>query len=142
MPDPVEITVLLIAIAMGAVGQISMKTGMNRVRDAAGGDMGPLLQALPKIFTNIFVLIGLGIYVLSTVLWLWVLTKVPLSFAYPCISISYIIIIIAGKFVFKEKIDIWKIAAIVLILIGVTLLGLSEPKLPEIHSFFASGGTS
>ncbi len=111
---------------MGAVGQLLMKAGMNRVRERSGGDLGPLIKALPRIFTDLFVLGGVGIYVLSTFLWMRVLSSVPLSFAYPCISVSYIIIIISGKFVFRERIDLWKIAAIILIILGVTALGLSE----------------
>jgi multidrug transporter EmrE-like cation transporter len=126
MPGVTELIVLFIAIAMGAVGQLSMKSGMIRVRRKSGGDLGPIIKALPKIFTDLYVLGGVSIYVLSTVLWLWVLSKVPLSFAYPCISVSYIIIIIAGKFVFREKIDLWKISAIILILAGVVALGFSE----------------
>jgi multidrug transporter EmrE-like cation transporter len=127
MPEPVELTVLFIAIAMGAVGQIAMKAGMNRVKTQSGGELGSIVKALPKVFTNLSVLFGIGIYLLSTVLWLWILSKVPLSFAYPCISVSYVIIIIAGKWAFKERIDIWKIAAIALILAGVIALGFSEP---------------
>lgn len=111
---------------MGAVGQLLMKAGMNHVKKKAGGDLGPLIKALPAIFTNLSVLGGISLYLISTVFWLWVLSRVPLSFAYPCISFSYVIIIIAGKYVFKERIDIWKIAAIILILLGVAALGFSE----------------
>jgi len=135
MPSAVELVILFTAIAMGAVGQIAMKTGMNRVRKSSGGDLGPIVRALPRVFSDLYVLIGIGIYILSTVLWLWVLSRVPLSFAYPCISVSYIIIIIAGKWVFRERIDAWKIAAIVLILAGVVALGFSEP----VHSESSSG---
>ena len=148
MPGAIELIVLFSAISMGAIGQILIKTGMNIVRGKSGGDLGPFLKALPRIITNIWVLGGLSIYVLSTVLWLWVLTKIQLSFAYPCISVSYIIIIVAGKFIFREKIDIWKIAAIILILAGVTLLGLSEPPNEALPSFveamsgFFRGGVS
>ncbi len=141
MPGALELTVLFIAIAMGAIGQIAMKAGMNRVRARASGDLGPILKALPKMFTDLYVLAGILIYILSTVLWLWVLSKVPLSFAYPCISVSYIIIIIAGKWVFRERIDAWKIAAIVLILAGVIALGFSEPA-RQILPHLTSGGGS
>jgi drug/metabolite transporter (DMT)-like permease len=41
--------------------------------------------------------------------------------------VSYIIIIVVGKWIFRERIDGWKIAAIVLILAGVVALGFSEP---------------
>jgi len=126
MPETKELIILFVAIAMGAVGQIAMKAGMNRVREMSGGDIGPIISALPRIFTNGNVLFGISIYILSTVLWLWVLSKVQLSFAYPCISISYIIIIVAGKWIFHERIDFWKVAAIVLILAGVIALGFSE----------------
>ena len=127
MPNPLELTILFIAIAMGAIGQIGMKAGMNRVRIKSGGELGPIIAALPRIFTDPYVLFGIGMYLLSTVLWLWVLSRVPLSFAYPCISVSYIIIIVAGKRIFHERIDAWKIAAVILILAGVIVLGFSEP---------------
>lgn len=126
MPGPRELIILFVAIAMGAVGQIAMKAGMIRVKTSLGGSVS-LVKSLPRIFSDLFVLFGVGIYALSTVLWLWVLSRVPLSFAYPCISVSYIIIIVAGKCVFREKIDGWKIAAIILILAGVIALGFSEP---------------
>ena len=135
MPGAKELTILFVAIAMGAVGQIAMKAGMNRVKTSLGGSV-PLVKSLPRIFSDLFVLFGVGIYALSTVLWLWVLSRVPLSFAYPCISVSYIIIIVAGKWVFREKIDGWKIAAIILILAGVIALGFSEPAIS------AGGGPS
>jgi len=139
MPDAIELTVLFIAIAMGAVGQIGMKAGMNRVRERSGGELGSIIKALPRIFTDLLVLFGIGMYLLSTVLWLWVLSRVPLSFAYPCISISYIIIIVAGKWVFRERIDAWKIAAMVLILAGVIALGFSEPA-PAANVVSTGGG--
>ncbi|HEX9745755.1 MAG TPA: EamA family transporter [bacterium] len=125
MPSAKVLTILFTAISMGAIGQISMKTGMNIVRNSSGGALRPMRNALFSIFTNFWVLFGLSIYVVSTVLWLWVLSKVDLSFAYPCISVSYIIIIVAGKFLFKERIDKWKIGAIILILAGIICLGFS-----------------
>ena len=127
MPSAEELVILFIAIAMGAIGQIAMKAGMNRVRRRSGGELGPIVRALPRMFSDTWVLFGIAIYILSTVLWLWVLSRVPLSFAYPCISVSYIIIIVAGKWVFRERIDAWKTAAIALILAGVICLGFSEP---------------
>lgn len=148
MPSPIELIILFTAISMGAVGQILIKSGMNIVREKSGGDLGPFVKAIPRIITNFRVLGGLTVYVFSTVLWLWILTRIPLSFAYPCISISYIIIIFAGKFLFKEKIDGWKIGAIILILTGVVCLGLSEPAkevLPEyseaVAGFFRGGSS-
>ena len=126
MPGTRELIVLFGSILMGAVGQLLMKAGMNVVRKKSDGDLGPIVKALPAIFTNLSVLGGIALYLISTVFWLWVLSRVPLSFAYPCISVSYVIIIIAGKFVFKERIDTWKIIAIVLILLGVAALGFSE----------------
>jgi multidrug transporter EmrE-like cation transporter len=149
MPSAIELTILFTAIAMGAFGQLAMKAGMNRVRERSGGELGPIIKALPRIFSNLYVLVGVGIYVLSTVLWIKVLSTVPLSFAYPCISVSYVIIIVAGRWVFRERIDVWKIAAIALIIAGVIALGFSErpknennaPEPPaEIAMMHISGG--
>ncbi|MCX6647673.1 MAG: EamA family transporter [bacterium] len=143
MPGTRELIVLFVSISMGAIGQLFMKAGMNTVKKKSGGDLGPIVKALPRIFTNLSVLGGIALYLISTVFWLWILSRVPLSFAYPCISFSYVIIIIAGKYIFKERIDIWKLIAIILILLGVAALGFSETgSATQTISGFITGGSA
>ena len=54
-----------------------------------------------------------------------ILTKTPLSFCYPFISLSYVFVIIASRLVFRETIDGFKVLAILLIVSGVVILSMS-----------------
>ena len=118
---------IVFAVSLGVVGQVLMKHGMNCHRDCPpDGACGVFHKDLRYIFTNIWVLGGFASYGISTVIWLYVLTRADLSFAYPFIAISYVAVILIGPWVFKEVIDGWKVLAIVLIILGVFSLTISE----------------
>lgn len=66
---------------------------------------------------------GLGycMLILRGGLWIIVLKKMPLSIAYPIMSIAYVIIPILSYFVFGERLSPLKIFACLVILIGVII---------------------
>jgi small multidrug resistance pump len=66
--------------------------------------------------------IGLGLYGLATVGYLIAIRRIPLSVAFPSISLSYIVVMIIGGIVFGEAITVAKIAGVVLIGVGVWVL--------------------
>ena len=120
----VAIVYIMISVVGGAVGQILLKKGM--------GSMGPLTLSvdhlfgiLLKIATNPFVIVGLGIYVLSTVFWLAALSRVDLSFAYPFASLSYIVMLGASLLLFKEDITMLRLAGTLVVGLGVLLIARS-----------------
>ena len=128
MSDNIKaIPFIVLAVSLGVMGQVLMKHGMNCHRDnPPQGACGVFTKDLRYILTNYWVLGGFSCYGVSTVIWLYVLTRADLSFAYPFIAISYIAVILIGPLVFKEVIDIWKILAIVLIILGVFSMTMSE----------------
>jgi drug/metabolite transporter (DMT)-like permease len=69
-----------------------------------------------------FVVIGIALYAIATLLWLVVLSKEELSFAYPMLAIGYILIAIFGKIFFGENVTFVRFLGILLISIGVFLL--------------------
>jgi multidrug transporter EmrE-like cation transporter len=142
---------IVVAVSLGVVGQVLMKHGMNQYRlNPPPGASGQFIKDLRYIFLNLWVLSGFASYGISTIIWLYVLTRAELSFAYPFISISYIAVILIGPWLFREAIDIWKVLAIVLIILGVFSMTISErvserAKGPQaqpvaaIHQMSASG---
>ena len=120
----IAIVYILISVLGGAVGQIMLKKGMM--------SMGPLTITLDKLggmlikmVTNPFVFFGLGIYLLSTVFWLVALSRVDLSYAYAFASLSYVIMLIASWFLFKENITPLRILGTMIICVGVYLVSRS-----------------
>ena len=72
------------------------------------------------------VFIGLAIYFIFGVAWLKILADVPVSFAFPFLAISYVVIIFGSWLFLGENISNLKILAVVLIIAGVVSLSRSD----------------
>src|SRR5947207_12874618 len=62
-----------------------------------------------QVAGNPFVLLGLLAYVLSVVVWLLVLSRVEVSFAYPLLSVGYIVNAVAGYYLFQANLSMTRI---------------------------------
>lgn len=80
---------------------------------------------LSKLITQPFILAGLVFYGVAAFLWIIALTRVDLSYAYPMISVSYVLIFLFAWLFFHENISLTRIAGMVIILIGVFMISRS-----------------
>jgi undecaprenyl phosphate-alpha-L-ara4N flippase subunit ArnE len=62
---------------------------------------------------------------------LLVLSRVPLSFAYPFAGLTYLLISLFGKFVLREEVPFLRWLGIALIILGIVLVGKTAPPEPE-----------
>ena len=67
--------------------------------------------------------LGVICYVFEFVLWLAFLTLVPLSVGVMLGSTNIVVIMVAGRFLFKERLSKWRLIGIMLIACGVTVVG-------------------
>ena len=102
-------------------GQFLWKIGMTN-RSVSFDSIG----AIFRVMISPYILSGLFLYGMATVLWLFILTKVPLSVAYPIQSIAYILAVFGAYFFFQEEITLWKVIGVFLIMAGVSFIGISE----------------
>jgi multidrug transporter EmrE-like cation transporter len=101
-----------------------LKFGMTTpsVQSALTNTTGPLRIAL-AIAASPLVLIGLASFGLSAVLWLFVLSKVSLSSAYPFVALGIVITVAAGRLLLGEPIPAVKLVGVALIVSGVLAVG-------------------
>jgi len=100
---------------LAATGQVLWKIGVN----------GKNLLSLPniiEIMLSPYILTGLLIYGITTFLWLYLLSKADVSYIYPIQSLVFVIIILAGAFLFGENISINRWIGLTVICIGVFIL--------------------
>lgn len=112
---------ILTGVLLNAAAQIALKHGMRTI----GVFAFSLENMVPiglRVGGNPFVLIGLGCYVVSVVVWLLVLSRVDVSYAYPMLSVGYIVAALAGKAFFGEPVDLVRWMGIATICIGVYLI--------------------
>lgn len=125
---PATFGLIWVTLILLAFGQILIKLGIGKQKIPAGSNP---LKTIFNIFRVMFrakVMAGFSFYVVGTVIWLFVLSRVSLSIAFPMFSMSYFLVVILSATILKERV-VWRYAIVGLLLIsmGVTCIGLSCP---------------
>ena len=109
---------LLVAYAAGmAGGQMLFKAAALRYQpDGTAAE-----RAFSLVF-NVYFLGAVALYVALTVLWVWLLTFIPLSRAYPFVALAFAITPLLGGMMFAEPITVKLLAGIALLLGGLLLI--------------------
>lgn len=115
------ILLLLICIIGGALGQILLKVGVDRIEKDI-----PLLSQYMRMFTSTFILTGLLLYIGGALIWMKILQRVKLSYAYPLFSLVYVLVALGSKFILKERFNNLLWVAIGMICLGVFLIHISQ----------------
>ncbi len=118
------ILLILVSVCLNCAAQLSMKKGMMLVGEITGGMHGAI-SALPAMITNGWLWLSAFCYIVSIGLWLVVLSKVDVSYAYPFLSIGYVLSAVVGYFAFGEAVTGVRVAGILVICLGVVLISRS-----------------
>lgn len=109
------------AIALNVCGHLFLKAGMNKVGAIS---VDQLVLSFGKIFSTPFVILGLLSYVSSVAMYMVVLSRIDISYAYPLMmGVGYVLIVLFSWQIFGEPFSAFKWIGITFILIGVVLLG-------------------
>ncbi|TVS10676.1 MAG: hypothetical protein EA417_18755 [Gammaproteobacteria bacterium] len=123
-PRTVALWAALLTVTVTAVGQICLKHGVNLVqfyRVAQPAERAPW-ESVWALGTNPFVLGGIGLYGASTLLWIFVLSRLPLSQAYPFVGLSIVITSVFGALLLGERLSPGQVLGIVMVSAGVLLV--------------------
>ena len=112
---------ILAGVMLNAMAQLTLKQGMRSIGHFSFSIENLLRMAL-TIGLNPFVLAGLACYVISVVIWLLVLSRVEVSYAYPLLSFGYIVTALAGWLLFEESMTLVRWSGIAVICCGVWLI--------------------
>jgi multidrug transporter EmrE-like cation transporter len=118
------IPLILFTVLTNAAAQIMLKKGMLAIGPLAL-DGANLIATVLRVGLNPWVFAGLTMFVVSMVSHLIVLSKVELSFAYPFLSLAYVVVAAYAFFAFREDVNAMRIAGIGLICLGTLLVSRS-----------------
>lgn len=109
----VSFSLILVGVLLNAAAQLLLKAGTNAM------PLGLRLAIEPHI------LAGLACYVVSVVVWIVALSRVPVSIAYPMLSIGYVVNAIAAWYLLGEAVTPMRLAGIGIIVLGVFIVARS-----------------
>lgn len=84
-----------------------------------------LLKAAPSIIFSPYVIFGMLLMVISMGTHLVVLSRVDISYAYPFLGLSFVLVSLWGYFMLAEPMNIYRIMGVLLIVGGVALVAKS-----------------
>ena len=122
--NPTNAIILLSAVTFATSGQLLLKTGMNRVGSFSRAD--GLWNVALEIVSTWQVVIGFGFFGLSSVFWLAALSRLPLSTAYPVVSLSYVLILFFSVTVLGERSSLTVWTGALFVMTGVALIGIGQ----------------
>lgn len=115
------IALILLSVTLAALAQLTLKHGT----DQATARSGPLqlgAESLRAIVTTPTIWAGLLVFGLSAVVWIVVLSRTSLSFAYPFASLTYVLILMADRFVLDQEVSALRYAGVAFIVVGIVLV--------------------
>ena len=121
---PLTFSLVMLGVLLNAAAQLLLKAGTNRVGEFAYS-LDNLAPVGAKLATSPPILAGLACYVVSVVVWILALSRVPVSIAYPMLSVGYIVNAIAAWMLFGESLTAQKLVGIGFIVVGVWLVARS-----------------
>jgi len=122
----VNVLLLILCVTLAATGQIAMKAGMNEVGEITGEALAHPGDLVVRVLESVWVVVGVLLYLISAIFWLVVLSRVPLSVAYPMIAIAYPVVVAFSWLLFGESVQWigWVGVALIVAGVSVTAQGL------------------
>ena len=108
-----SLSFILGAVVLGTAAQLLLKAGTNAT------PFGFALAIDPRILG------GMACYAVSLVLWVFALTKVPVSVAYPMTALGFALNAVLAWWLLGETLAAMKLAGIGFIVVGVILVARS-----------------
>jgi multidrug transporter EmrE-like cation transporter len=122
------IGLILLSVTLAAIAQVTLKVGVNHVTDASGGELALNADSLKHIATTWLVWLGIAIFALSAVLWIFALSRASLSFAYPFAALGYVLIVTASIVFLHEHVPPLGWVGVAFIVIGILLIAQGSPN--------------
>ena len=113
---------ILVSVTISALAQIALKGGMGSESIQRSVDGRASFALLLHILLNPLVMLGLFLYFASAVVWLFVLSRIEVSSAYPFVALGFVFTAVLGRIFFADSLSAMKIAGTMLICAGVVVL--------------------
>lgn len=111
---------VLTTILLTVYGQIVIKWQVLKA-GAFPQDASAKILFLIHLLLNFWVLSAFAAALLASVTWMAAMTKLQLSHAYPFMSLAFVLVILLSNIFFGETITSYKIAGILLVVIGLSI---------------------
>ena len=111
---------ILGTILFTVYGQLVIKWQVSIAGDMPS-DLLEKIWFLSRLVVNPWVISSIIGAFLAFLCWIAVMTKFDLSYAYPFVSLSFVLVLISSVLLFNEPLSAYKVVGMILIMMGIVL---------------------
>ena len=115
---------VFISVAAMTAAQLLLKKGLHVVGEFPGR-LSDLLPFFLKAYTNIYVIFAVLLTLVTALAWILAVSKAQLSYIYPFMALSYVLVVLFSLLIFKEHVTAVRWVGILVICLGVFLVSRS-----------------
>jgi multidrug transporter EmrE-like cation transporter len=112
---------IFLGVMLNAAAQILMKAGTNSIGHFEFSAENILPIGL-RLATEWHIIVALFCYAVSVVVWILALSRVPVSIAFPMLSMAYVVNAIAAWYLLNEAFNPVKLVGMGVIILGVVII--------------------
>jgi len=109
-----NIMLCLLSVAVLVCGQLLFRYATSEIEVLS-------LSDLFKILFSPYAMIAIALYASATLLWIYILTRMPISHAYPIQALAFPLVVIFSVLLFQEAVPINRWIGVVVIVLGVII---------------------
>lgn len=117
----------ILSVLLSTGGQLILKTGMERIGYIGATRLSRPVELLLQVARSPQIVMALSIFVVAAAVWLIVLSRAPLSFAYPFAGLTYVLITLFARYALHEHVPGTRWVGVLLILLGIVMVGRTSP---------------
>ena len=118
--------IIILSVLCSSVAQIALKKGMLQCDCSFSPEVSNILPLISALVLNPFLVAGVFLHIAALFTWLYVLKHVEVSYAYPFISMGFVVVLLLSYYLFNENINAYRIVGVSLIILGIILVGKSS----------------
>jgi multidrug transporter EmrE-like cation transporter len=112
---------VLTSVILNVLGQLCIKKGAL-LKGPLELQVHHFLKTVYTAFSSPFIVLGLILYGISAFFWIIALSRVELSYAYPVLSLGYLLIMVLSFWLFQEHLSALRILGTLSVVLGLCLI--------------------
>lgn len=122
-----QLALILGAVVLGVAGELLLKSGIDNVDKLEVSNLETAARTVWRVVSEPRILVGFVCYGLAAVFWLIVLSQLDLSYAYPMLALTYVLVPLAAHVFLDESIPRGRWAGMLIVLLGVIVVAYFHP---------------
>ncbi len=118
-------SLIILTSLCDTINQLFLKSAINSLSLSSPITVVKIIKFIIELIRVPRVWLSFLFAVLSLCIWLFILSRVDLNFAFSLDSMTYIFIAIASKKILKEKVGLKRWSGTIFIILGIVLVSLS-----------------